>query len=672
MLAHSGWFTAICAKIGFMTQDSAPSNPLHPVLLGTAGHIDHGKTLLVSTLSGVNTDRLPEERRRGISIDLGFAHFDHEGFRFGIVDVPGHERFVRQMVAGATSLDVALLVVAADDGVMPQTIEHFEILRLLGIQRGVIAITKTDLVDDEMCELVSEEVRELAEGSFLASAPIVAVSSKTGVGIAELKDALVTAVKALATDQSTLRFRMPIDRVFSLPGRGTIVTGSILNGSVSAGDEVELLPQQRVVRVRSVQHHGTQVELADSHRRAAINLPGVEVAQIHRGCELVARDSLHTSARLLVEISCLRSFASGLTHRMLLDLHLGTQVTLSRLRLDSGGDSGRVAPGETAFAELRCHQPVVAQWGQRFIVRSSGGMTVGGGRVIDPAPGSYRLRGRAERYQAAASSDASERLQSLLGVQPSITVQEAEQRLGISEVTMTELLQNKSLREKIVVAAANHEFVHVNWLKRLARSVLRVLTAELKRRQPGRVLPESVLLSLCRGFRGHQFVPLALQMLIDEGTVVRRGDQIGPTAAQVEMTKRQRQWLDAIIQAVQDGDRTPPTHKELLAVTGIPNVKELDSLISVAREDGLLVGVAADLTYSPASLESLRNDLRQLFDSTSSLTLAQIRDAFSITRKHVVPLAEYFDEAGITIRDGNFRRPGPVLRQDSQDVISDQ
>lgn len=643
-----------------MTTSEEGADPLRPVLVGTAGHIDHGKTRLVAALSGVDTDRLPEERRRGISIDLGFAHFDHNGVRFGIIDVPGHERFVRQMVAGSTCLDAALLVVAADDGVMPQTREHFDILRLLDLQRGVIAITKSDLVEAEMLELVADEVRELVRGSFLSDAPVVPVSSVTGAGLDELRQQLTRIVAQPAESPRGLRFRMPVDRVFSLPGLGTVVTGSILEGSVQPGDELEVLPEGRGVRVRSVQHHGAAVAAAGAHRRAAINLPGVDVAEIHRGDELVTPGSMQATRRFLAEVTCLASHATGLRHRALMTVHAGTSAARTRLRLPDD----LIPAGETRYAEIRCRDPIVLQWGQRFILRSSGGHTVGGGRVIDPLAGETRLRNRVLRCRGAASNDAGERVDSVLAIQPALDAAEAPQRLGISPEELAELLAGDRLRDRICRDPDSGLFVHRRWLERLARAVMRVITAELEQRQPARMLPEAMVGNLCRGFRGREFVPLAVEQLVADGELVRRDNRIGPAAMQVAMTRRQQRWFDELIRAITEGGRTPPTHKELLAGTDIPTSAELESLIALAREDGLLVGVAPALTYSPDGLRSIQADLQQLFREESAATLAQLRDALTMTRKHVVPLAEFFDARGITVRDNDLRRPGPQLEAD--------
>ena len=313
--------------------------PLRPLLIGTAGHIDHGKTTLVYRLTGTHTDRLPEEKARGISIDLGFAHFDVAPFRFGIVDVPGHERFIRQMVAGAANIDIAILVVAGDDGVMPQTREHLDILQLLGVQQGVIVITRCDLIDPEMRELVAEELSELVAGPrFWSPLPSCRCRALTGEGIEELKQTLCQ-VAAEIPDRSLLPvFRLPIDRVFTLAGRGTVVTGSVLSGSVSAGDEVELLPEQRRLRVRGVQHHGQNVTQVDAHRRAAVNLAGVAVSEIHRGCELATPGVYTPTTRVLAQIQCLS------TRKQTAATSAGSDTPRRNRRGDSTTATHRVVP----------------------------------------------------------------------------------------------------------------------------------------------------------------------------------------------------------------------------------------------------------------------------------------------------------------------------------------
>lgn len=636
-----------------------PAAPLRPLLIGTAGHIDHGKTTLVFRLTGTNTDRLPEEKSRGISIDLGFAHFDVGSFRFGVVDVPGHERFIRQMVAGAANIDIAILVVAGDDGVMPQTREHLDILQLLGVQHGIIVISRCDLIDSELRELVAEELRELVEGTFLESAPIMAVSGLTGEGIAELRQALCE-VAAKIPDRSALPvFRMPIDRVFTLAGRGTIVTGSVLSGSVSTGDEVELLPEQRRVRVRGLQHHGQSVEQADAHRRAAINLAAIAVSEIHRGCELATPGIFTPTSRVLAEIECLNTSRRPLRHRQVLTLHAGTTAVTVRLRLKAP----LLLPGDTACADLRLKEPLVLAWGQRFILRSSSSDTVGGGRIVDGLPGRRRIRDIERRCSGAGDSAPGVRIASLLEQQPSISSSDAVQRLGLSMVEASEMLHSMTIGKSanVVHDKSSGHWISANWLQRLEKSLLRCIAEEVQRQSPGRLLPRSLAASLCRNFDGAIHVPMAIDALLKSGELIQRGDLIGIADQQVVLTKRQREVLDLLLQTIAANERTPPTHRELYTITDRLSPHDIEMLLKLCREDGTLIAVSQELSYTPAGLELLRADLRTLFQAKPSVTLAAIRDTLQMTRKHVVPLAEFWDAQKITIRNGDLRTAGPAL-----------
>ncbi len=356
------------------------------LILGTAGHIDHGKTSLVRALTGVDTDRLPEEKRRGITIELGFAQLDLGEYRLGIVDVPGHERFVRNMLAGATGMDLAMLVVAADDSVKPQTREHLEILRLLNLDTGVIAITKADLAEPDWMELVEDEVRTLTAGTFLADAPLVRTSVTTGLGLDALRDALATAAARAAQSQrmAMIRapFRMAIDRSFTIAGHGTVVTGSVSSGHVRLGDELVIEPGEVAVRVRGLQNHDRVVEEVHRGQRAAINLAGVHHEAIGRGQELATPGHLVPSRLLTVMLSLLKSASRPLKNRSRVRVHVGTAELLATVALL---DRPSLVPGEAAPAQLFLNQPAVTTWSQPLVVRSESPVeTIGGGRVLDP------------------------------------------------------------------------------------------------------------------------------------------------------------------------------------------------------------------------------------------------------------------------------------------------
>ncbi len=462
-------------------------------------------------------------------------------------------------------------------------------------------------------------------------------------------------------------FRLPIDRVFTLPGRGTIVTGSVLSGRVAAGEELELLPQQRRVRVRSVQHHGASVSHTDAHRRAAINLAGISLDEVYRGQELATPGLLIPTARFLAEIECLSHSSRSLRHRQVLTLHAGTSAVIARLRLNDPG----VAPGGRGFADIRLREPLVLEWGQRFILRTSSSLTVGGGRVIDPLPGTRRVRDLTVRCQPAASTDPAERLGGLLQHQPSVTVQESRQRLGIGDAEFDRLLNDRhhpvaSALEDIRRDTHTGQWIHDRWLQKLSRSVVGIVRQELLRRSPQRMLPRTLVVSLCRGIEGAPHVAFAIDRLLKSGDLVQRAELIGPADQQVSLTKRQREVLDLLLPMIARNARTPPTHKELFAATDRLSATDIAQLLQLCHDDGTLVAVSADLSYSPDGLESLRKGLVTLFATQPQATLAEIRDALQMTRKHVVPLAEFWDREHITMREGDMRRPGPRLNSDER------
>src|SRR5215813_10008849 len=356
------------------------------LIVGTAGHIDHGKSALVRALTGTDPDRLPEEKRRGITIDLGFADLDLGDVRLGFVDVPGHERFVKNMLAGAHGIDVLALVIAADEGVMPQTREHFDICRLLGVQHGLVVITKRDLVDDEMLSLVEAEAKELVSGSFLNDAPIVAVSARTGVGLDQLKTTLKEIAQQVPTRSTDYVTRLPVDRAFSMKGFGAVVTGTLVSGEIAEGDELELLPRGMNVRVRGTQVHGRTVAKATAGQRTAVNLAGVDVAQLERGMVLAPVGRLRPTQIVDAWIDVLPGASRAVRSRSRIRFHAGAAEVLGRVRVLEA--AGEISPGRGGLAQLRLEAPLVALHGDRFIIRRySPAATIAGGTVVDPFAG---------------------------------------------------------------------------------------------------------------------------------------------------------------------------------------------------------------------------------------------------------------------------------------------
>jgi len=632
------------------------------IIVGTAGHIDHGKTRLVGKLSGINTDRLPEEKARGISIDLGFAHFQADGFQIGIVDVPGHERFVRNMVAGATGINVAMLVVAADDAVMPQTREHLDIMNLLGIQVGLVALTKIDLVDEDMVELARCDIEDNLAGTFLEGCPIVPVSSETGEGIDKLRETLLEICSNIQLPETLPLFRMAIDRVFSIPGHGTVVTGSVLSGDVHVGDSLDLWPEGRDVRVRSVQRHGEQADEAGSRQRTAINLASLKHDEVSRGFELATPNYLKPTRRLLVDLKLLDNAPIGLKNRIEVGLHTGTREIPCRVILKGR----RLEAGERGYAELRLAEPMVATWGQRFILRRiSPAMTLGGGTILDPhIPDLHRIRDVEAVAEQLASPIPAERLAARLRQRDSVSSSDLTlaSSIGVMPDELQQLLS--ALREDgklLQLGRGDRAFeIHADRLESLAGSVLRTVRNEVIRHQPRRSLPKPTLLTACRAITSLNLLEFILGHLVKKKELVELGSNLGPTDLQVQLTKQQRKNRDELLNQITAGMLTPPLSKDLAKSLGL-KLPDVEQLLNLWVEDAMLIRIGDGLYLTPEALNEARQRCHDQLNEHGPATMAELRDAWGVTRKFAVPLCEYFDSIGVTIRDGDLRSAGPNL-----------
>jgi selenocysteine-specific elongation factor len=625
-----------------------------------AGHIDHGKSCLVHALTGGSVDRLPEEKRRGITIDLGFSHFDADNCRVALIDVPGHERFVHTMVAGASGVDLALLVVAADDSVMPQTREHLSLLELLKVQRGVIAITKCDLADDEQLKLVDLEIDELVGPSFLADALRIRVSAQTGLGIAELRQALVDGLQLSRTRPTAdARFRLPIDRAFSPAGQGAVVTGTVWRGVARVGDMLHLLPEATPVRIRRLQAQGVDVEQVSAGERAAINLAGIKASAIHRGDELATPHTFEPGCRHLVQLRILADAATGLRHRQFVRMHLGANQATAQVLMDER----EVVPGKDAFAVLRCKTPIVAEYGQPFVLRQlSPAATLGGGTILAPA---LRPIDKFSHCLAVASglSDADPyvrlaayvELRGEAGIDASI-----ESSIGLSPQQCEAVAQRLVERREIIRSAGPRPcFVTARRVRQIQQQMLRRCQIELDRRRPASQVPVSVVMSAMSRYAS----PPVLEALLDDMTarreLVRRGDRVGlPTGA--ALSHRQRQMLDALLAECAVAGPTPPTLKEFAERHGY-HLRDLEPLVQVAVDEGRLVRLSPALVIDREAIENLRQRLVEHFERHMTAKVGEIREQWSITRKHAVPIFEFFDECQITSRAGDLRSAGPRL-----------
>ena len=463
-----------------MTSSKGVILPSRPFVIGTSGHIDHGKTTLVKALTGVDTDRWDEEKKRGITIDLGFAHYeDEKGNQMAFVDVPGHEKFIHNMLAGVAGIDAVLLVVAADEGVMPQTREHLNICNLLKIKTGLVALTRIDLVEGaDMVELCREEVSELLQGTFLESMPVIPVSANTGDGLEELRKALTKLSQQIQSPEIEKAFRLNVDRSFTVKGFGTVVTGTVLSGSVIQDEEVQQFPQRRSVRIRGLQAHGQAVKEVNAGQRAALNLAGIAKEEIQRGDQLAKAESLLTSYMLNASLSLLEDVSAPLKNRTRIRLHIGSKEVFGRIVLLEGE---ALSPGKTALVQFRLESLVSSRHGDRFIVRSYSPMyTIGGGMVIDPSPSKSRriLHELPERLKRLHDGDENVRSAEVIYLQSVRGVIESEftVRSGLSAKQSGKVLQLlQSQQQVLCVDPICKRYLHVEHVERIGQFLCKVL-----------------------------------------------------------------------------------------------------------------------------------------------------------------------------------------------------
>ncbi|MBX7165623.1 MAG: selenocysteine-specific translation elongation factor [Pirellulales bacterium] len=630
------------------------------LILGTAGHVDHGKTALIRALTGVDTDRLPEEKRRGITIELGFARLELGEYCLGVVDVPGHERFIRNMLTGATGIDLALLVVGADESVKAQTREHVDILRLLDTRAGVIALTKCDLVEPAWIELVEAEVRALVANSFLRAAPIVRVSSATGAGLDALRIALAEAAASAARSvvpDATAPFRMAIDRAFTVAGHGTVVTGSVASGVCRLGDELVIEPGGVAVRVRGLQNHDRPVAEVHRGQRAAVNLAGVHHDQIRRGQELATPGHLVPSRLLSVEAQVLRHAARGLQHRERLRVHVGTAEVSATVSLPQ---VSVLAPGERGLIQLLLAEPVVATWRQPLVLRrESPAETLGGGHVLDPGAERIPRNVPAVCAQLAALGDsdplkraaaaiyfrglrcwADADLIRLVGIaRPGEIV---ARLIESGEVLILALSPTRNLRV--------HREVVETYLQRIEGALMHLHAAE-----PLAVAVErSRLVARFAGLGDRAIVEALVDLLVARHRVRVLPKGIALASHGPRLTSNEQKLLAELVAAIRQAGLQPPTVAELQAGAK-RNRDAVPQLLQLAAGQGHLVDLGGEL-FVHAEHEARARELLLPDLAGAGLTVSQIKDRLGISRKHAVPLCEYFDRVGFTRREGDLRR----------------
>jgi selenocysteine-specific elongation factor len=626
-------------------------------VIGTAGHIDHGKTALVRRLTGVDTDRLPEEKKRGISIDLGFAPLvTPAGVHAGIVDVPGHERFVKNMLAGVGGIDLVLLVIAADEGVMPQTREHFAIVKLLGIERGVIVLTKSDLVQRDWLDEVTRDARALVTGTALADAPVVEFSAATGAGQTELLAAIDHELSRVRARAEAEPARLPIDRVFTVEGFGTVVTGTLWRGVVRNGDTLELLPQRASVRVRRVQVHGQTVETASAGQRTALALHGVERERLSRGDWLVAPGSLTASRILDVRFELLSDMPREWPAYTRVRFHLGASEIIGRLVLLEGRP---VLPGESMLAQLRLERAAVAARGDRFVIRQySPSRTIGGGTVIDPVATRRRWRegglGSLELHETG--SLAARLVQKLEAELRPVSAELLANALGAPTSEALEALARLASADEIVATREGRYVSLQRWEE--AREAIESEVRMFAEQHPARYgAPKGELKSGLKGRVDPALFDAAFAMLIADERIAQRGELVRPAGEPWSPPPEMKAALDDLERRLESAGFAVPEAAEWSAKLGVRAVE----IAAMGNFMGRLVRVSQELTYTMSQLEQLRAKLREWFGAHDALTVANFRDLTGASRKYAVPLLEHCDRVGWTVRVGDERRRGGAL-----------
>jgi selenocysteine-specific elongation factor len=630
------------------------------VILGTAGHIDHGKTSLIKALSGIDTDRLKEEKERGITIELGFAHLELPGGQLlGIVDVPGHEKFVKNMVAGATGIDLVALIIAADEGVMPQTREHLEICQLLNIEHGLVVLTKIDMVEPDWLELVKEDVTEYLSKTFLAGAPMVEVSSVTGKGIDDLVKVLDSLVKDVPERDVGYFFRLPVDRVFIMKGFGTVITGTTVSGKINTGDEITIYPQGLSTRIRGIQVHNREVEQVRAGLRTAINLQGVEKAQIQRGNVLAAKDTLRSTYMVDVSVELLRSAPRKLKNRAKVRFHTGTSEIIATVVLL---DRDELNPGDSCFAQIRLDQPTAVLPHDRFVLRSySPVRAIGGGEIITALP-KKRKRFSKEtltELKLLSTGDLNQVTEQLIRMG---RFQGLEQRdlpflTNASKKKLDEIVKGL-LAQKVVMQFDKEKgtLLHKDFLIK-ARDEIMTILASYHRDFPLKAgLSKEELRSRSSGSSNQKLFNYIVGQLINEEALVQEKEALRLKEHKVTLAQDQEEVRHQIEKIYEKGRLQPPYFRQIKDRFSGNTAKDV---LEVMVKDGILVKVKEDLYFHKKAIEDLKKELVAFLKKNGEINTPQFKDMTGASRKYTIPLIEHFDKSQLTVRVGDNR----VLRK---------
>lgn len=625
-------------------------------IIGTAGHIDHGKTTLVKALTGIETDRLKEEKQRGISIELGFAPFVLPGGqKAAIVDVPGHERFIRHMLAGAFGIDMVLFIIAADEGVMPQTREHMDIIELLGVDKGVVVITKKDLVDDEWLMLIEEDIKEYLKTTILKDAPVIAVSGVTGEGRLELLEAIEEIADTVEEKPAFGQARIPIDRVFTMPGFGTVITGTIWSGTIEVGETLELMPVNKAVKVRTLQVHGQKVSRAMAGQRVAVNLQGIEVADIKRGYLLATPGFLVPSYRIDARLRLLPSSKRSLKNWNRIRFHLGTDETMGRIVLL---DRDEASPGDEALVQIVMEKPVVAFKGDHFVIRYySPVTTIGGGTVIDPtAPKQKRFREEVlNELSMKEEGSLYDRILYELENNPEevLSIDELIKRTGSSREDVQLEIQSLINEEKIV-DLKQQEFISSYGLEQINNKIVDQLNKYHQHYPLRRGYPREDMRSRYFKQLNVKLFTRIIKELEERGNFTSNSNQLSLTSHLPAPNQYQQETIEKVLQVMNQEQFAPPSAEEMRQQLGVDS-SEWGELWAYLAEKGILVKISQDMFFTSLAIEEAKKRLDDFFSQEKELTLAKARDLFNTSRKYALPLIEYFDRIRYTRRIGDIR-----------------
>jgi selenocysteine-specific elongation factor len=632
------------------------------LIVGTAGHIDHGKSALVRALTGTDPDRLPEEKKRGITIDLGFADLILDDVHIGFVDVPGHERFVKNMLAGAHGIDLLALVIAADEGVMPQTREHFEICRLLGVDQGLVVITKSDLVDAEMIQLVEAEAKELVADSFLAEAPIISVSARTGAGLDQLQSELKHLAHKVKPKSKELTPRLPVDRAFTMKGFGAVVTGTLVAGSVPEGSELELLPPGKVVRVRGVQVHGKSVKQAQAGQRTALNLAGVDVGELERGLVLAPVGRLQPTQIIDARIEILAGSSKGLRTRARVRVHLGAAEVMAKVRvLDPPAE---VQPGESAIAQLRLEAPIVALHGDRLILRSNSPVrTIGGGVVIHPLASKHRGKGLSKSIQL---------LHQMLEAEPAEFFAALATTTDERGMKLSDLIAATGWSDKVATNAANEavkgkvvvELGGMYFAKEDADRLTAKLLSEIDLHHRNEPLSRGIMRETLRERIFAHTIPETFDALIarlerDE-ILISEKEIVRLRTHKVDLSEKDTKLQNLFEQLYLEAGAATVSLDELMVQAKVPAAERVQArkVLQLLIDKGTLVRVQGDMFMHEQVIARLKDQLLEYglkHEPDRLIDVPTFKDLAGVSRKYAIPLLEYFDRLQVTRRAGDKR-----------------